>query len=223
MKLLAVKNTEVEGLGNFKESFERRGVEIHEVDGFKEEWKNPEDFDILIILGGPIGVHEDEKYPFLRQERELIKNFYRSGKKVLGVCLGAQLIANTFGAKVYKCNFGKEIGWCVIYPQDNFEIIYRSEIEVFQWHGDTFDLPENAVRMASSVKYRNQAFRIGNQVVGLQFHLEVTPEDLNKWIDAYERELKEEKISPEELLADKERWEKLKLYADVFVDYFLKL
>jgi len=223
MKLLAIKNIEIEGLGSFKESFEKRGVEVYEIEAFKGETADPEKFDILVILGGPMGVYEEEKYPFLKYEKELIEQFYRSGKKVLGVCLGAQLIANTFGANVYKGKFGKEIGWDFIYPQDHLEIIYQNEIEVFHWHGDTFDLPECAVRMASSVKYRNQAFRIGNQVVGLQFHLEITPEDLEKWIDAYREELEAEKIPPEELIVDERKWKRLKLYADVFVDYFLKL
>jgi GMP synthase-like glutamine amidotransferase len=223
MKLLAVKNIEIEGLGSFKESFEKRGVEVYEIEAFKGETADPEDFDILVILGGPMGVYEEEKYPFLKYEKELIEQFYKSGKKVLGVCLGAQLIASTFGANVYKGKFGKEIGWDFIYPQDHLEITYQDEIEVFHWHGDTFDLPECAVRMASSVRYRNQAFRIANQVVGLQFHLEITPEDLEKWIDAYRQELEAEKIPPEELVADEEKWRRLKLYADVFVDYFLKL
>jgi GMP synthase-like glutamine amidotransferase len=223
MKVLAVKNIEIEGLGSFRENFERRGVEVYEIESFKGETADPDKFDILVILGGPMGVYEEEKYPFLRYEKELIEQFYRSGKKVLGVCLGAQLIANTFGANVYKGKFGKEIGWDFIYPQDRLEIIYQNEIEVFHWHGDTFDLPECAVRIASSVKYRNQAFRIGNQVVGLQFHLEITPEDLEKWIDAYKQEIEAEKISPEELIADERKWKRLKLYADVFVDYFLEL
>jgi GMP synthase-like glutamine amidotransferase len=223
MKLLAAKNVEIEGLGSFKESFEKRGVEVYEIEAFKGETADPEDFDILVILGGPMGVYEEEKYPFLKYEKELIEQFYKSGKKVLGVCLGAQLIANTFGANVYKGKSGKEIGWDFIHPQDHLEITYQDEIEVFHWHGDTFDLPECAVRMASSVRYRNQAFRIGDQVVGLQFHLEITHEDLEKWIDAYRQELEAEKIPPEELVADEEKWRRLKSYADVFVDYFLKL
>ena len=223
MKLLAVKNIEIEGLGSFKESFEKRGVEVYEIEAFKGETADPEDFDILVILGGPMGVYEEEKYPFLKYEKELIEQFYKSGKKVLGVCLGAQLIASTFGANVYKGKFGKEIGWDFIYPQDHLEITYQDEIEVFHWHGDTFDLPECAVRMASSVRYRNQAFRIANQVVGLQFHLEITPEDLEKWIDAYRQEFEAEKIPPEKLVADEGKWRRLKLYADIFVDSFLKL
>jgi len=223
MKLLAVKNIEIEGLGSFKEAFEKRGVETFEINAFKGETANPEDFDILVVLGGPMGVYEEDEYPFLKYEKQLIKDFFESGKKVLGVCLGAQLIANTFGAKVYKGKFGKEIGWDFIYPQEHFELLFKNEIEVFHWHGDTFDLPEGAIRLASSVKYKNQAFRIGNKVVALQFHLEVVKEDIKKWIESYREELREEGISPDEILANDEKWNKLKVYSDLFVEYFLKL
>jgi GMP synthase-like glutamine amidotransferase len=223
MKLLAVKNIEIEGLGNFKKSFESRGVEITEINAFKGEKAQEEDFDILLILGGPMGVYEEDKYPFLSYEKELIKKFYSSGKKILGVCLGAQLIASTFGAKVYKGKWGKEIGWDFIYPQEQLETVYQNEIEVFHWHGDTFDLPEGAVRMASSVKYKNQAFRIGTQVVGLQFHLEVTKEDIEKWIEAYKEELAEEKINPDSVRGTEEKWKRLELYCDTFINYFLNL
>ncbi|WP_163328608.1 glutamine amidotransferase-related protein [Desulfurobacterium thermolithotrophum] len=223
MKLLAVKNIEIEGLGSFKESFERRGIEIQEIKASELEDVRDKEFDILVLLGGPMGAYEEEQYPFLKNEKDLIKSFYNSGKKILGICLGAQLIANSFGAKVYKGKFGKEIGWYPIYPQDHLEIIYKDAIDVFHWHGDTFDLPEGAVRMASSVMYKNQAFRIGNQVVGLQFHLELTPEDVEKWIESYKDELKSVGISPEELIANDEKWKRLRLYSDVFVEYFLKL
>ncbi len=223
MKALAVKNAEIEGVGTFGEALERRGVKVEEAEARDGLDFYADDFDILIVLGGPMGVYEGEKFPFLEKEKKLIKQFYEKGKKILGVCLGAQLIADVFGAEVRKGEWGKEIGWYSVFPQNHLEIIYKDEIEVFHWHGDTFDLPEGAVRLASSVMYNNQAFRIGNQVVALQFHLELTREDVEKWIDVYKKEVEEAGLSREDILGDDSKWRRLKIYGDVFIDYFLKL
>ncbi|MEO2082732.1 MAG: GMP synthase [Desulfurobacteriaceae bacterium] len=222
MKLAAVRNVEFEDLGSFREAFERRGISVFDFRAYEGEFPSPEEFDVLVVLGGPMGVYEEENYPFLKEEKELISSFISSGKKVLGICLGAQLIAEVLGGKVYRGEWGKEIGWSSIYPQYDLEFLYRDEIEAFHWHGDTFDLPKGAVRLASSVKYKNQAFRFG-KVLALQFHLEVTREGIEKWIDAYREELRKEGIQEEELLSPSDRWKKLKLYGDVFVEYFLKL
>jgi len=223
LKLAAVKNIEFENLGTFKEAFERRGVEIDEFKAYEGELPSPESHDILVILGGPMGVYEEEKYPFLKDEERLIGEFLKEGKKVLGVCLGAQLIAKALGGKVYKGEWGKEIGWKPIYPQDDLELLYRDAINVFHWHGDTFELPRGAVRMASSAMYKNQAFRLGNLAVGLQFHLEVEPQGIERWIEEYKEELQQEGISKEEVMGEPELWRRLKLYSDVFIDYFLRL
>ncbi len=222
MKLAAVRNVEFEDLGSFREAFERRGVSVFDFRAYEGEFPSPEEFDVLVVLGGPMGIYEEEKYPFLKEEKGLISSFISSGKKVLGICLGAQLIAEVLGGKVYRGEWGKEIGWFSIYPQYDLEFLYRDEIEAFHWHGDTFDLPKGAVRLASSVKYKNQAFRFG-KTLALQFHLEVTREGIEKWIDAYREELRKEGIQGEELLSPPDRWKKLKLYGDVFVEYFLKL
>ncbi len=222
MRAVAVKNIDIERLGTFRELLEKRGIEVEEVEAKKGIDIPVNSFDVLIILGGPMGVYQKEEFPFLEEEEELIRQFHGQGKRVLGICLGAQLIASAFGASVYRGKWGKEIGWDFIYPQNHFEFLYQGEIEVFHWHGDTFDLPKGAVRLASSVKYRNQAFRLG-RTVGLQFHLEVTRPDIECWIEAYREELREEGISPDQILSDDEKWNRLKLYADVFINYFLKL
>ncbi len=223
MRLAAIKNVEFEDLGTFKETFERRGVKTEEFKGYEGEFPSPQDYDVLVVLGGPMGVYQEEEYPFLREEERLIKEFFEEGKKVLGICLGAQLIAKVFGAKVEKGQWGKEIGWKPIFPQSDLEIIYRDEIKVFHWHGDTFEIPEGAVKLASSAMYPNQAFRVGNRVIGLQFHLEVNPEGIERWIEGYKKELQQEGISAEEIRGKEPDWKKLKLYADVFTEYFLKL
>ncbi len=222
MKLLAVRNIDVEGPGTFKELFEERGVKVVVVDAQAIEGASPEGYDILLILGGPMSVYQTREFPFLLKELELIRAFDKAGKKVLGVCLGAQLIARALGAKVYKGKMGKEIGWAPISTYADFKALYPEKIDVFHWHGDTFDLPPQATLLARSELY-NQAFRVGNRIVGIQCHLELTQEELKKWIDAYKGELASEGIEPESLYGTAELWGKLKGYCGVFVDYFLNL
>ena len=125
------------------------------------------DFDGLIIMGGPMSIHDEADYPWLTAEKELIAAAIRDGKKVLGICLGAQLIAAVRGAQVYRAP-QKEIGWWPVKGVDGTEAI------VFHWHGETFDLPDGAVLLASTETCVNQAFIIGDRVVGIQFHPEVT-------------------------------------------------
>ena len=222
-KVAVLKNVCFEGPGSFKEILEGMGYKVLEFSCFKGNFPEPKDFCAVLIMGGPMGVYEAKDYPFLEEEISLIRMFYEQDKKILGVCLGAQLIAKAFGGEVYKGEWGKEIGWFYIYPQDKLEYLFYDKFLAFHWHGDTFDLPEGAVRMASSVKYKNQAFRIGTQVVGLQFHLEVTKEDIEKWIEAYKEELAEEKINPDSVRGTEEKWKRLELYCDTFINYFLNL
>lgn len=139
-----------------------------------------ETFDVLIIMGGPMGIEDADIYPWLIEEKVLIREAITTGKKVIGICLGAQLIAHVLGARVYAGN-DKEIGWFDIKPYKGnvkhllsgcFDGIYK----VFHWHGDTFDLPEEAVGLASSEACKNQGFMYKEQVLGLQFHIEMTQE-----------------------------------------------
>jgi GMP synthase-like glutamine amidotransferase len=132
-------------------------------------------FDLLIIMGGLMGAYEEEAYPWLVIEKQLIREAIASGKKVLGICLGAQLIASALGARVYK-NDHAEIGFHPLKPVlQNHSVIAESDEDphFFQWHGDTFDLPEGACLIATSDQVRNQAFLYGNNVTALQFHPEM--------------------------------------------------
>ncbi len=135
-----------------------------------------DDFDCLIVLGGPMSVHDEERLPWLGPEKTLIRQSIDAGKRVLGICLGAQLIALVMGARVYP-NPEREIGW---FPIDrtpeaaghHFGDIVPDRVDVFHWHGDTYDLPLGSVLLASSEACQNQAYAIGDHVLAFQFHLE---------------------------------------------------
>lgn len=140
------------------------------------------DFDWLVVMGGPMGVSDEASYPWLAAEKRLISEAIRQEKTVLGICLGAQLIASVLGASVYP-NVQKEIGWYPLFltPEGGKEpacTCLGGAPTVFHWHGDTFDLPAGAVHLAYTDACRNQAFRYGKRVWGLQFHLEMEAESL---------------------------------------------
>jgi len=142
-------------------------------------------FDFLVIMGGPMGIYDETDYPYLASEKIFIKEAIAQGKKVLGICLGSQLLADCLGAKV-KPNTQKEIGWFPIEPVNHhplFEDFYANkENTIFHWHGDTFDLPEGCIHLFKSAATPNQAFIYNNQAIGLQFHLELKPENLKALI-----------------------------------------
>ena len=139
----------------------------------------------LIVMGGPMGVYEEDRYPFLKPERDYIAKVVDAGKPVLGICLGSQLIAHALGARVYP-NKKKEIGWYRVHLTSEGEkdplMKGANAPWVFQWHGDTFDLPKGARRLASSTLCKNQAFRFGQNVYGLQYHLEVNKAMILDWL-----------------------------------------
>lgn len=135
------------------------------------------DFNWLVVMGGPMNIYEHRFHPWLREEKLLIDKAIRAGKTVLGVCLGAQLIADVLGAKVYQ-NMEKEIGWLPVKLHDGAEQVFPgtpAEFTAFHWHGDTFSPPPGAMCLASSAGCAQQAFSHGNRIVGLQFHIETAP------------------------------------------------
>ncbi len=152
------------------------------------------DFDFLIIMGGPMGVYDEDKYPWLIEEKKFIKESIQNNKIVLGICLGSQLIADSLGSKVYKNKF-KEIGWfpVKIKNRHKFFSALPQEIKTAHWHGDTFDLPAGAVHIAESSACKNQAFVFNDRVIGLQFHLEFTVESLKELINNGREELVKDK------------------------------
>ena len=143
----------------------------------------PDGFDWLIAMGGPMNVYEYRDHPWLRSEKNLIAKAVASGKRVLGVCLGAQLISDSLGGKVYQ-NGEREIGWFPVraVPDGTASpFAFPQETLVFHWHGETFSLPRGSTWLAESAACAHQAFAVGSRVLGLQFHLETTPSNVRKF------------------------------------------
>lgn len=181
MNICILQHVPFEGAGTILPFFERTRHRVRMVHIYDQEplpsskWP-----DFLIVMGGPMGVSDENKYPWLAEEKTFIKQVIQSGSWVLGVCLGAQLIANVLGAPVTK-NKTPEIGWFPVElsPQINdtwLAGILQPKFEALHWHGDTFGIPEGAKLLGSSEACSNQGFLWQNRVLGLQFHLEFTPE-----------------------------------------------
>ena len=195
-KVFVFRHVPHEGLGTLETFLSRNHFQIQYLDLFQNSSipKEPTDCEFVISMGGPMNVDETDRYPFLKLEREFIQKAIQAEKPVLGICLGAQMIARALGAQVYP-GPQKEIGWYPIQLSNAAlkDILFQAfpvrNPTVFQWHGDTFDLPEGATLLASSRLYPNQAFRYGNSVYALQFHIEITPEMLLDWLLKGDEEL----------------------------------
>jgi len=195
MAVLILKNTPSEGPGTIEDFLRGGGVRYTVVDLQAEKIPDTKDFGVLVMMGGPMSVNEEDLYPYITEEMNLMKDFVASGKKVFGVCLGAQIMAKALGARVYA-GPGKEIGWYDIElvdegPEDPLMRTLSFDpatgetsrmLSVFQWHGETFDLPRGAVRLARSELYPNQAFRYGEGAYAFQFHIEVRKEMISEWL-----------------------------------------
>ncbi|HSB50233.1 MAG TPA: type 1 glutamine amidotransferase [Nitrosopumilaceae archaeon] len=186
--VLVIQNTRIEDSGILGKLLENDGFKIRQV--FAKTDKLPRnDASFLIILGGSQSANDDLSY--LRTEEQLIREFVSKEKPVLGICLGSQLIAKAFGATV-RPGVKKEIGFYhdLIKDDTNSKLFlgFENPFTVFHWHGDTFDLPRNAVRLAHSNDYENQAFQL-QTAVGIQFHLEVDESMINLWLDKTEEKL----------------------------------
>ncbi len=179
MRAHYLQHVPFEGLGSMESWLTAREWEITRTCFFESDsLPDPAGIDLLIVMGGPMSVNDEGLLPWLVKEKQFIKTVIESGLPVLGVCLGAQLIASAMGSAVFQ-NKTKEIGWFPITGtagSDPSSFRFPDRLDVFHWHGETFDLPEGASRLASSAVCKNQAFRLGNKVIGLQFHLETTPE-----------------------------------------------
>jgi GMP synthase (glutamine-hydrolysing) len=186
-RAVAVRHVAFEDLGSVEALLSGRGyrVEYMEAGTHNLAVLDREPPDLLVFLGGPIGVYEDEAYPFIRDELQVLEARLARDLPTLGICLGSQLMARALGARVYP-GPRKEIGWAPVTLTEAGRSSCLAQLgpeqtAVLHWHGDTFDLPAGATRLASTDLYENQAFAWGKRALALQFHLEVTTRGLEHW------------------------------------------
>lgn len=178
MRVHVLQHVPFEGLGSIQDWLAARQATITETKFFESPaLVDLSRVDLVIALGGPMSVNDEVAFSWLRAEKRFIAEAIHRGSAVLGICLGAQLIASALGARVYPGRH-KEIGWFPVTAGEtaSFNFRFPQNLAVFHWHGETFDLPAGAVHLACSAACRHQAFQVGRRVLGLQFHLETTPE-----------------------------------------------
>lgn len=208
---VAIRHVAFEDLGLLAPLLERRGHAIRYVEAptAKLEDVDPLAPDLLVVLGGPIGVYQDDLYPFLVPETALIARRLEAGRPTLGICLGSQLIATALGARVYRSG-GKEIGWAPLTltaAGATSCLRHLADTAVLHWHGDTFDLPDGAVHLASTPSCRNQAFAWRKHTLALQFHVEAAGTALESWLVGHTGEIAATPgIGVPQLRADTARW-----------------
>lgn len=192
MRAHYLQHVPFEGLGSIETWLQNAGYEITNT-RFYQSAALPDagEIDLLVVMGGPMSVNDEMDYPWLAAEKKFIRSAVEAGKSVLGICLGAQLIASAMGGKVYQ-NSVKEIGWFPVTAaasSGNGVFVFPPVTEVFHWHGETFTLPQGATLLARSKGCENQAFQLGKSVIGLQFHLETTPQSARDIITYCRNEL----------------------------------
>lgn len=233
-RILVCQHVPYEILGSLDPLFRSNGMRIRYVNFGREPHARPrlEGYRGLVVLGGPMSAHQDEEHPHLPAERELIRRAVEAEIPVLGICLGAQLIAAALGARVYPAR-RKEIGWYDLSLTDAGRcepmFAHFADTErIFQWHGDTFDLPPGAVWLARSPDCAHQAFRVGDCVYGLQFHLEVDQAMIERWltVPAHAAEIEEldGKVDPEQIRRETPvQIDRVRDLADRAFDHFVGL
>jgi len=229
MNALVIEHIDCEGPGTLADVFARHGVGITRVHPYRgEPLPNPADHRFLVVLGGPMGVYERDRHPFIDAEAAFVREAVSLGIPTLGLCLGSQIVADALGGRVSR-HSAKEIGAMTVTltPDGVADPLFAGvepRLSVFQWHGDTFSLPPGAVRLASSPVTPNQAFRHGSRTYGFQFHLEVTFEMVTAWLAEYADEIASERLDAEQIrraaALDAKRWADV---ADLVFGRFLAL
>ena len=227
MKIHWLQHVAFEGLGSIAGWAAENGCPVTGSRMFADDALPPiATFDLLVIMGGPMSVNDEVVHPWLVGEKRYVAQAMADGKMVLGICLGSQMIASAAGARVYPNEY-LEIGWFPVKKMRTARDVavgraMADQAEVFHWHGETFDLPDGAVHLAHSKGCKNQAFALGSRIVGLQYHMETTPESASALIDHCRHELVKAPYvqTVTDMQSQPNRFRALNLEMDRLLDYF---
>lgn len=205
---IAIRHVAFEDAGTLEPILADRGIALRYLEAGIDDLSPAKDADLLLVLGGPIGIYEVERYPFLKHELATIEAAVKKGVPVIGICLGCQALAAVLAARVYP-NLQKELGWDELTLTKEGKASPLGVLEglrVLNWHGDTFDLPAGATRLASTPVTPNQAFAYGPKVLALQFHVELPERDLERWLIGHTLELATSKVDLARMRAETARY-----------------
>jgi GMP synthase (glutamine-hydrolysing) len=205
---IAIRHVAFEDAGTLEPVLKARGIGLTYLEAGVDDLSPAKDTDLLVVLGGPIGIYEIDRYPFIKNELATIEAALKKGIPIIGICLGCQALAAVLAARVYPGK-QKELGW------DEMSLTKEGKasplaaiggVRVLNWHGDTFDLPVGATRLASSEITPNQAFTYGPKVLALQFHVELPQRDMERWLIGHTLELATSKVDLGKMRADTARY-----------------
>jgi GMP synthase (glutamine-hydrolysing) len=205
---IAIRHVAFEDAGTLEPVLSERGIALRYLDAGIDDLSPAKDADLLLVLGGPIGIYEVDRYPFLKQELATIEEAVKKSVPVIGICLGCQALAAVLAARVYPGK-QKELGWdelTLTKVGKESPLGVLDGVRILNWHGDTFDLPVGATRLASTPITPNQAFAYGPKVLALQFHVELPERDLEKWLIGHTLELATSKVDLAKMRADTARY-----------------
>lgn len=227
MHVHILQHVPFEGIGSMAGWFQARGCTLHYTRFFESDARlpEPESCDLIVAMGGPMSVNDEAELPWLIEEKAFLRQAIETGVSVLGICLGAQLIASALGARVQP-NAVAEIGWFPVWRAESVDegcFVFPDRIELLHWHGETFALPEGASLLASSEACRHQAFQVGRRVIGLQCHPEMTPRIVADLLDEYASEVRPGRWvqTPEQLAAEPRRYVPGNVLMARLLDYLL--